>query len=175
MRKARYLPALAAFATVIGAIATLGQWLFPHVISGQRETVSPVSPIEKVDTAPALRDGIVDNGQEELSGTSGHVPQNLGKTAEKKILEEPLEFSLYDREQRVILAGCAALAVQFNEVAGEDLLTLRINVGDESTPYAILSTGERIRFDCHGRYSHVSILSIDNSERLVKLRVDSEL
>lgn len=103
------------------------------------------------------------------------VPRSPVKSLKSKVYkQEAWEFALADREQRVVLSGCAAVAVQFSELSGEEFLSLIVNVGEESVPHAILGAGERIRFTCANKHYYVSVLAIDNSERLVRLRIDPE-
>ncbi len=84
----------------------------------------------------------------------------------------PSEFELADGEQKVVLAGRASVAVEFNRQGEIDFLTVRVATGDESVPKAVLGAGERIKFHLGGRTYYVSVLRIDRVQKTVALRVD---
>lgn len=65
--------------------------------------------------------------------------------------------------------------MEFTEVSGVGFVTLRVNVDDQSTPYAISHSGERIKFRCAASDYYLSVMSIDNTLEKVQLRVDRAL
>jgi hypothetical protein len=88
------------------------------------------------------------------------------------MVEIPFEFELADGEQKVVLAGRAFVAVEFNRQGEMEYVTLRVGTGSESVPKAILSAGARIEFHLEGRTHYVSVLRIDRVQKTVALQID---
>ncbi len=87
--------------------------------------------------------------------------------------ELPVEFTLADGEQKVLLGGEVGLAVDFNRVGAKELLTLHISVaGEPATHHAILSGGGRYEFRAGGKTYVVSVLRWDARAQEAALRVD---
>jgi hypothetical protein len=85
----------------------------------------------------------------------------------------PLEFSLSNGEQKVLLAGQASVGVEFNRVGEMDYVTLRINSpGKEPEAHAALSAGARFDLTAGGNEYYVSLLSVDQEARRAKLSIN---
>jgi hypothetical protein len=66
----------------------------------------------------------------------------------------------------------AGVALQFSEVGGEVFPTVRVTVGTEATPHAVLGAGERFEFSAGGNEYLLSVLSVDSAAKRARLRVD---
>jgi len=164
------LNAFMVLATIAIAVATFGLWLRPGGLhpSGkatvsEQSTPSPTTNVPSSQEKPPIR------------AEKQSPPESLTRRSAPTIphTEPPWEFGLEDGEQKVILSGRVTLSIQFNNVAGEEFPTLRLSVGDESTPHALLGAGERFKFSSKGRPYYVSVLSIDQSSKTVRIRVDA--
>jgi len=170
---------LKTVAVFLSAIAALGAWLFPRDATTRVEVVNSTSSsqapakvkvIEGRDLPPANREG----QSAQMVKAANPQRSTIAVEASKARSERPpWEFDLADNEQKVLLSGRASVAVQFNNVSGEEFPTVRLSVGDESTPYPVLGAGKRIQFECGGRSYFVSVLAINETDKVVRLRVDA--
>jgi hypothetical protein len=174
--KEEQISRLKALAALLTAIAALGSWLLPKtsffsvvVITQSSSSQVTEQEVEKSSTIPPKAEETRGEVARAAVRGSDSSRENL------KVSDEgsPLEFDLADNEQKIVLSGRASLAIQFNNISGEEFPTLRLNIGEESTPYPILGSGKRIRFECAGRDYYVSVLGIDISDKVVRLRVDA--
>ena len=99
-------------------------------------------------------------------------PVDRPPRTEKAASELPVEFTLSDGEQKVLLSGQASVGIQFNQIGEEKVLTLRINSSEGSENHAIPNTGARFRFREAGLEYYVSVLRFDYAARTAVLRVD---
>jgi len=166
--------------TILGAIAAIvavvqqGCWhsapaVFPPSTPVQVEGLKPPAP------QPSTQAEIV------TPEFHRHQAQDPGTTAEAGVEPadrqefRPLEFSLSNGEQKVLLAGQASVGVEFNHVGEMDFVTVRINSpGKEPEAHAALSTGARFDLAAGGKEYYVSILSVDQEARRVKLSIDQK-
>lgn len=159
-------------ATIVGAVAALGAWLLPGGIRSCRmETVASSSKEAQVQTAPETPDLSAPKESERVEPLAARRKIENG-LADKSPDSSPQEFSLANGEQKILLSGRAGLSAEFTEVSGVGFVTLRVNVDDQSTPYALSHSGERIKFRCAASDYYLSVMSIDNTAEKVQLRVD---
>lgn len=84
----------------------------------------------------------------------------------------PLDFTLYDGEQRTFLGDQASVAAEFNQIGSEDFVTLRVGTTEgESVPHAVLGAGARFPVRVAGSEYSVYVLSVDKSARTVGVRI----
>ena len=161
-------------ATIVGTIAALGAWLLPGGIRSWRiESEGSPSRVVQTQKAPGAPNLNSPAESPKVEPSTAHRKAEESGRADKTNGWRPQEFGLADGEQKILLSSRVGLAVEFTEVSGVGFVTLRINVDDQSTPYAISHSGERIKFRCAGNDYYASVLSIDDSaERKVWLRVD---
>jgi hypothetical protein len=175
LMKESHISWLKAIAALLTAVAAVGAWLLPRASILRVEVAAPSSSPQSVGQVAERQRTISPESKEKpaaVARTTGG-PSNLGGASKARNDGPPWEFELADSEQKVILSGRASVAVQFNNVSGEEFPTVRLSVGEESTPYPILGTGQRIKFDCGGRSYYVSVLAINETNKVVRLRVDS--
>jgi hypothetical protein len=84
----------------------------------------------------------------------------------------PFEFTLVDGEQKVLLSGRVAVGAQFNQIGEEDFLTLRVNIGDESTPHVVLAPGTHLTLRVQEEQYYLSLVRLDFSSRTARIRID---
>ena len=84
--------------------------------------------------------------------------------------ELPVEFSLQDGEQKVLLDGQASVAVEFDRVGESEFATVVINVpGSEPTRHAVLSAGARFEFTVNGRRYFLSVVRLAGETAAMRL------
>lgn len=84
----------------------------------------------------------------------------------------PLDFTLYDGEQRTFLGDQASVAAEFNQIGTEEFITLRVGSTEgESVPHAVLGTGARFPVRVAGGEYSVYVLSVNKSARTVGIRI----
>lgn len=165
-------------ATVLTAIAGLGTWLFPGGIGlsipGSNATI--VTPQQAHDQQVP----------EEESRSKLATPKSAERVIEP-MLQQPTKglaalrsvkapnpriFSFVDQEQKTLVPGRASLAVAFHEIGKEEFLSVRVNVGVESTTYAVLGAGDRFTIICGSKQYLASILLIDRAAGAVRVSVE---
>lgn len=159
-------------AAVVSAVASVGAWLLP----GGRSTVEapspPVSnPIELVQSEERQEGAGSKVAQDQPVAEPASSADGIRKGENREDLTFQ-EFDLADGEQRVLCSGRAGISAEFSKVAGVELVSLRVNELDTSTVHAILGSGARVKLRCDETEHYVSILNIDNSSRVIQLRLD---
>src|SRR4051794_33470855 len=116
---------LKAVAVLVSAIAALGAWLFPREATTRIEvaasTSSHQSPAEGRDLVPISRK---EQPVEAVQTATPRKPVVAAEDSKARGERLPWEFDLADNEQKVILSGQASVAVQFNNVSGEEFPTV---------------------------------------------------
>lgn len=170
-----HAPRLRTIAILLTAVAAVGAWLLPRASILLVKVAAPTSSPQLVERADERQSATPSEGKETPAEVARDNEGSLNSREEPKTHndEPPWEFDLADNEQKVILSGRASVAVQFNNVSGEEFPTVRLSVGDESTPYPVLGAGKRIQFECGGRSYYVSVLAINETDKVVRLRVDA--
>ena len=171
MRRTTHI-AITTSATLLAALAAIGNWLLP----GGMSCATPTHRSNAASNAPAPESFL---GSPTRPTPSTASIENLTSrelrlrgTKTSHMDKGPWELTLADGQQEVILKGQASLALQFNEVAGEEFPTIRVSAGATSIPNPILGAGERIEFSSQGLQYRVSVLSIDHDSRKVRVRID---
>jgi hypothetical protein len=164
------------------ALATLGAWLFPggiRSLSPAPEKATLREPIGAQRIALAEPEAKHQAQSPEINAQDGKslkpsppAPLADGEAERTAHYWKPRNFTLLDQEQRAIVAGCASLAVEFQEVAGVDFVTVRINTGDESSSHAVSQAGEQFRFTCDDDNYRASILLVDRAAGIVRVGVE---
>jgi hypothetical protein len=116
---------------------------------------------DSVDPKPPRPQGAAIAGRGE-SASSRRVPRPRD--------DLPVEFSLQDGEQRVLLDGLASVAVEFNRMGEADFVTVVINIaGSEPTRHAVLGAGARFEFSINGRAYLLSVMKLTGATAEMRL------
>lgn len=179
MRRAEYIGVIAA---VVSAVVALGTWLFPlekpsnnqHEANPSREQVA--AQLEQLPEGKAAeqtpREAKAEEPDPRLAVREEDPVANIKKVNTEREEVHVRSFGLGDGDQKVLCSGLAGIAADFTTVSGVDLLTLRLNSGDESTYHAVLGAGERLKFRCKEKDTYISVTSLDLVEQRVALQVD---
>ena len=176
---------VAAFFGILGAIAAIvaafiavqqGCW---HSVPNEIPTSLPVyvdpKPLAPEPSAPAVR-GTPEPYPHQVLGPETAVGAGVALDSATDRQEfRPLEFSLSNGEQTVLLAGQATVGVEFNSVGEENLVTVRTHSpGREPETRAVLGTNPSDRFDltAGGKEYSVVILRVDYEAGRVKFQLD---
>jgi len=166
---------------LFGAVATvlvgLLPWLFPRDKVASQVPHGDPSAISSPGTAvePPSSPQHPEVGKSVSSQKTRSQPSKAGPRPEVVKPQFPLEFTLADREQRVLLGGQASLGIDFHVVDGIDVVTLTINAsGIQPARHAILSSGKRVEFSLGARSYYVYLREIDWSAMTARLRVDQK-
>jgi hypothetical protein len=170
--------AIGALAGIASVLITVIIWIYPRdhwpgvsraERTGAEQTPETSSPLVPTPPPPGdIASGIA--GEEDPLVPLGSPPAGTGN--KHGVAEMLSEFELADGEQKVVLAGRASVAVEFNRQGQIDFVTVRVGTGGESVPKAVLGAGERIEFHLGGRTYYVSVLRIDRVQKTVALRID---
>jgi hypothetical protein len=161
---------LAVLVAVLGVIIAFLAWRYPSpspVVSIPPETPerTPLAPVD-IDNEETPDDAA--RKSEEILRRSPR-PTSPSPTPSPEV---PLEFTLENGEQKVLLSGQAAVSAQFNQLGEENFLTLHIAAGGESTPYAALVPGKRLTLRIQEKEYYLSLLRLDLSGKTARIRID---
>jgi hypothetical protein len=183
---------LAAIATIGGLfIAILAQLVefpklrFPGEDPGSKgaaplqEAHSPaeVAPPGRVQTVD-LDEPVAGRVEAPLQQVQANPEANFRSTGTSKSPREavdstlPIEFTLEDGEQKVLLGGRAAVAVEFARAGAMEFTTLRIHTDGSTRNEALLGPGGRFELTAGGDTYLLSVLSLDSTAGRVKLSID---
>lgn len=85
----------------------------------------------------------------------------------------PVELSLADGEQKILLGGRVGVAIEFSRVGQMELETLRLHTDGATENHPLLGSGGRFEFTAGGEMYVLSVLRLDTSAGRAWLRVDS--
>ncbi len=177
MSKRDKIALIGAVATVATVLVGLLQWLVP------RDKVAPQLPHGDTSAISSPRTAVEPPSSPQHPGVGKSVssqrtrpqPSKAGPRAEAIKPQFPLEFTLADTEQKVLLGGQASLGIDFHVVDGIDMVTLTINAsGSQPARHAIMSSGKRVEFSLGARSYYVYLREIDWSAMTARLRVDQK-
>jgi hypothetical protein len=163
----------AALATLIFAplavVVALLQWQYPKLLpslSGQGVKAAASA------TPPGQVEEPKETGQQTPPRGGSYPPQEPKAPTPEPPSKLPVEFSLSDGEQRVVLAGQAGVAAEFGRVGDQEFVTIRIHSGGKRENHAVLEAGARFEFAVQDQVFYLSVLKIDSGARTVRLRID---
>jgi hypothetical protein len=163
-------------ALVVTALAAVGTFLlsngFGSLLPRRNHSETQDTASKSGEIPPDPRNVPQPTRADSLQRTNGNPAQHSPTEPSKADLKqkrpdnsENQTLIFADKEQKTIVPGCASLAVEFNEISRVEVLTVRLNVGDESTLHAVLGAGERFKFSCGREDYLVSILLIEHEAR----------
>ena len=136
----------AALATLIFAplavVVALLQWQFPKLLpalSGQGVKAAASA------TPPGQVEEPKETGQQTPPKGGSYPPQEPKAPTPEPSSKLPVEFSLSDGEQRVVLAGQAGVAAEFGRVGDVEFCNDSDPRGREKENHAVLEAGREIR------------------------------
>lgn len=120
------------------------------------------------------------DGTDDRGGSDGaYLTVRAVKTVEDKREEQvllepavPINFTLNNGEQRVVLGGQASVAVQFSRVGSIDLATLKLFGDEGSQTQPMLSGGKRFEIKAGAKQYFVTVINLDFQTRQAKLQLD---
>ncbi|HUP24986.1 MAG TPA: hypothetical protein VNB06_18855 [Thermoanaerobaculia bacterium] len=184
----------AAIATILTALLQVVEFPWLRLLPGEEPGAPQATPTQEAPLPRSLTEEASSSRRQAADFTEpasdrvdatlqqkqARSNAGLGAAITAKSLEEaaspslPIEFTLEDGEQEVLLGGQAAAAIEFSRVGEMELVTLRIHTDGSTRNHALLSPGGRYEFAAGGETYLLSILRLDTAQGRAVLRIDSK-